>query len=96
MIVVAYINTAVTAEGVSVNYCAASDSTVYGFKVPASVTIKLGDPATEVLVVVSIEEARELAARLTDTVMVHDAAVRLASELAVDGSESGDSVGQAA
>ncbi len=70
-----------------------------GCLLPAQVDIDLKtEGGARAWLCLSIEDARTLAAALPQILMLHDAAVRLAAECAVDGTDSAavDEVGKAA
>ncbi|WP_433680663.1 hypothetical protein [Nocardia sp. CA-119907] len=73
-------------DGIDVQYREARQDT-YG-RIPASVDVKLVNDGGRAWLNLSLEDARTLADRLPQILMLHDAAERLAAEMAVDKDEA--------
>ncbi|MFF0493602.1 hypothetical protein ACFYTQ_31670 [Nocardia sp. NPDC004068] len=71
-------------DGIEVEYKPSRFSEPLGENLPAVVYLNLEDRGRTSYLALTIEDARVLAERLPQILMVHDAAERLAAEMAVD------------
>ncbi|WP_433622952.1 hypothetical protein [Nocardia sp. CA-120079] len=89
MIVMSFMQVSVSKyDGIDVQYRAAFQSTHGNGRVPASVDVELNSNGGRAWLNLSLEDARTLADRLPQILMLHDAAERLAAEMAVDRDET--------
>ncbi|MGV9681008.1 hypothetical protein ACWDSJ_37550 [Nocardia sp. NPDC003482] len=71
-------------DGIEVEYKPARFSERLGENLPAAVHLNFDDPGGHAYVALTVEDARVLAERLPQVLMLHDAAERLAAVKAVD------------